>query len=168
MSVGVGQWKLTPGFRWQVKPQEAGSRSGSRRSCPACRVMLPPLASTAHFAMASPRPLPPASREREASILKNLSKTLCLRSSGIVSPLSSTADVHVVSERETAMRWRSSARRGSVLDGVLHDIGQPALQDHAIRTHPQTGVTFDLNVLSLFLGEEAKQGQQPPGQGPMG
>src|SRR3984885_8127543 len=82
----------------------AGNRITKRfpRSCPGSRVMLPPLASTAHFAMASPRPLPPASREREASIRKNLSKTFCLRSSAIVSPLSSTA-MSTVSECETWM-----------------------------------------------------------------
>ena len=56
------------------------------------------------------------------------------------------------------------ARRGTVLDGVLHDVGQPALQDHAIRTHPQTGVTFDLNVLSLLLGEEAEHADHLQGK----
>jgi hypothetical protein len=58
---------------------------------PEVSTIVPPLASTAHFAMESPRPFQPASRDREESILKNLSKTFDRKDSSMVLPWSCTA-----------------------------------------------------------------------------
>src|ERR1700677_4139675 len=55
-------------------------------------------------------------------------------------------------------------RRWRILDRVLHDIGQSALQHHAICAYQKTRLPVDLNVLSLLLGEEAKKADNLPGK----
>ena len=83
--------------------------------------IVPPWASTRFFAMASPRPAPPVVRAREGSARRNLSNTVAITSSGMPSPVSSTATKTSSVESVPALHGDLASLRG-VPDGVLKQV----------------------------------------------